>query len=372
MPKLIVVHRPTHREQVYTLHQDQIALGRSEDCDIVLSERSVSRHHAEIAYDRHDYYLVDLESGNGTRLNTTRLHAGERQLLRSNDIISIEPFDIHFISDIGTGEEPSHFDDEITDTDIIEIKMIKKVLKALDDEMVPSLQVASGEHEGKKISITPDMSECTIGRDDHCGFPIPDSSVSRTHAVLRRKWGGIAIADLDSKNGTFVNGERVQEKLLSDGDQVVVGTVKLVYRNPKDVSMSAINREYEASSPVAQVSEATAATPTIPASAPTAAAETPVAAPAGDQAIGSDSAQATAEAERGKPPPDDDLEDIFGAPKENEIPKKDKKKKAKPSKPLALPKLKLPTASHVLWVLLALGGAVFVTALLTLAWLLLK
>lgn len=278
MPKLIVVDRKQMNEKVYRLEQDQITIGRGEDCDIIIPDRAISRHHAEIIYDRRDYYLVDLESGNGTLLNGKPVHPKERQFLRTNDVIGIDPVEIHFVTDHTpeAAREPGRYDEEITDTDIIEIKMIKKLLRGLDADMLPSLQVASGEFEGKKILFTEDMNDCTIGRDEYCSLSIPDKSVSRTHAALSRKWGGIVITDLDSKNGSFVNSERIKEKLLHDGDQVVIGTVKLIYRNPHDISLSAIHRDYErreaVASPAVQSEAEAAATPSEGALSPTASA----------------------------------------------------------------------------------------------------
>lgn len=304
MPKLIVVDRKQMNEKVYRLEQDQITIGRGEDCDIIIPDRAISRHHAEIIYDRRDYYLVDLESGNGTLLNGKPVHPKERQFLRTNDVIGIDPVEIHFVTDHApeAPREPGRYDEEITDTDIIEIKMIKKLLRGLDADMLPSLQVASGEFEGKKILFTEDMNDCTIGRDEYCSLSIPDKSVSRTHAALSRKWGGIVITDLDSKNGSFVNSERIKEKLLHDGDQVVIGTVKLIYRNPHDISLSAIHRDYEHTEAVASPavwSEAEAA------AAPSEGAPSPTA---------SESANPTAD-DTSTAIPDDALPDLF-APEE--------------------------------------------------------
>ncbi len=245
MPTLIVIDCRTREEKVYALEQDQVTIGRHPDCDIALVDNAISRRHAEIVYDRHDYYLVDLESGNGTRLNGKTLHPNERYLLRTHDTILIEPFELHFLERGANEPEANHFDDEVTDTDIIEIKMIQKMLGALKSENFPSLQVITGEWEGRKIFLTSEQSEYAIGRDEDVALSIPDASVSRRHALISRKWGGMAIADLNSKNGTYVNGERVREKLLSDGDQVTVGSVKLLYRNPSDVSLSAIRRDYK-------------------------------------------------------------------------------------------------------------------------------
>lgn len=71
--------------------------------------------------------------------------------------------------------------------------------------------------------------EYSIGRDTHNPIRLEDSSVSSTHARVYRSPEGYVLEDLDSRNGTFVNGERVQSRLLRDNDRVRMGKVQLIY-----------------------------------------------------------------------------------------------------------------------------------------------
>jgi len=68
-----------------------------------------------------------------------------------------------------------------------------------------------------------------IGRSTEADIVIYDSRVSRLHARLEKTEKGWVILDLGSKNGTRVNGKLVKEKLLSSGDIIQIGPVKLVY-----------------------------------------------------------------------------------------------------------------------------------------------
>jgi pSer/pThr/pTyr-binding forkhead associated (FHA) protein len=68
------------------------------------------------------------------------------------------------------------------------------------------------------------------GRSFTAGLRIDDHSVSRRHAIFVRRSGRTKILDDRSLNGTFVNGRRVEEADLRDGDVVVLGSVVLVYR----------------------------------------------------------------------------------------------------------------------------------------------
>jgi DNA-binding CsgD family transcriptional regulator len=73
----------------------------------------------------------------------------------------------------------------------------------------------------------------TLGTDRTNDLPLPaDPTLSRLHAVLERYGAGWCVRDLDSRNGTFVNGQRVwRERPLRPGDELRVGATRLVYRS---------------------------------------------------------------------------------------------------------------------------------------------
>ena len=67
-----------------------------------------------------------------------------------------------------------------------------------------------------------------IGRADYNDLVVPDESVSTSHAKLQRREGVWVLVDLDSTNGTFVNGEPIEGRVqLFDGDLVRVGDTEL-------------------------------------------------------------------------------------------------------------------------------------------------
>jgi pSer/pThr/pTyr-binding forkhead associated (FHA) protein len=68
-----------------------------------------------------------------------------------------------------------------------------------------------------------------IGRGLSADLHLDESSVSRRHAILVPRTSGARILDDRSSNGTFVNGRRVQQADLSNGDVIVVGRVVLRY-----------------------------------------------------------------------------------------------------------------------------------------------
>jgi hypothetical protein len=65
----------------------------------------------------------------------------------------------------------------------------------------------------------------TIGRLPECDVVVSDPAVSRRHAEVRRRDGQFVVVDLDSTNGTRVNGTGIRERVLADGDEITVGGV---------------------------------------------------------------------------------------------------------------------------------------------------
>ena len=69
----------------------------------------------------------------------------------------------------------------------------------------------------------------TLGRATGADFAVDAALVSRVHCrLIALPEGGLEIRDLDSTNGTFVNGKRVQAAQLASGDRIQIGRVELV------------------------------------------------------------------------------------------------------------------------------------------------
>jgi pSer/pThr/pTyr-binding forkhead associated (FHA) protein len=69
----------------------------------------------------------------------------------------------------------------------------------------------------------------TLGRAPRADFVVDAALVSRVHCRLTLNSGGeLELEDLDSTNGTFVNGRKVAKTVLKDGDKVTIGRVEFV------------------------------------------------------------------------------------------------------------------------------------------------
>jgi len=80
--------------------------------------------------------------------------------------------------------------------------------------------------------------EYPVGRDPQNAIAIPDTSISTKHARLVRTPEGFVLEDLKSRNGTFVNDEKIEKKLLSDNDSIRLGRIYLTYNIASEMQIS--------------------------------------------------------------------------------------------------------------------------------------
>jgi len=79
--------------------------------------------------------------------------------------------------------------------------------------------------DGERIVLGPEP--ITIGRLPESSVVVSDPNASRRHAEIRRSGNDVVVVDLNSTNGTRVNGAPIRERVLVDGDEIVVGTTFL-------------------------------------------------------------------------------------------------------------------------------------------------
>ncbi len=86
--------------------------------------------------------------------------------------------------------------------------------------------------EDEETTVTALTHEWTrVGRSLAADVRFDDPTVSRRHALLVRQPDGVRVLDDRSLNGVFVNGERIEWRMLEDGDEIVVGRYRLRFIN---------------------------------------------------------------------------------------------------------------------------------------------
>lgn len=99
----------------------------------------------------------------------------------------------------------------------------------------PVLWVMAGPQAVERFVLSRD-AVTVLGRLPDCGVRLSSLSVSRRHAELRPTPHGHRLSDTGSLGGTYVNGRPIESVLLRDGDELVVGVVRLVFHADDDAA----------------------------------------------------------------------------------------------------------------------------------------
>jgi hypothetical protein len=91
----------------------------------------------------------------------------------------------------------------------------------------PEREVVTLTVAGRHQEVT--APRVVLGRSRACDVRVPDVNVSRRHAELRQEGTAYWIVDLDSTNGTVVNGKQVERERLRDGDTITLGSTDIVF-----------------------------------------------------------------------------------------------------------------------------------------------
>ncbi len=241
----------------YTVAGSSLVFGREAGCDVVVRGKDVSRRHAEITSTPQGYMLVDT-STNGTLVNNERVQ-GKRLLARA-DVIAIGEETFRFYADTAAAAPTPPAPAPAPPAPVPPPpppppapKLQNTVMGAPATPTAPptappaaparasgagalaALVVRSGALKGQRFAIkTPIVN---IGRADYNDVVVTDESVSTSHAKLQRREGIWILVDLESTNGTFVDGERIMgESPLSPGATVRLGDISLTFEPTDDAA----------------------------------------------------------------------------------------------------------------------------------------
>ena len=210
--------------QPLSLTRQLTLLGREFNNDIVIDDERTSRYHAEIHWDHGHVELLDRGSMNGTLVNRQAVRG--RIPLKSGDVLDLgaQRYRLEILSNPGTVDARDKPEQEETR------KMPgAKARPAGDDEQqIAPLVLLGGQQldTGGRWELS--LSVSSIGRDRERTICLPDESVSRLHAQIVRQRVGYFISDLNSRNGTYLNGQPLTApSLLSPGDVLRIGEIEL-------------------------------------------------------------------------------------------------------------------------------------------------
>jgi len=90
------------------------------------------------------------------------------------------------------------------------------------------LTFTAGQRAGANLLLDP-LHKTRIGRGTECTIMLPDALCSRVHAVIAREDDVWRVRDANSRNGTFVNGQKVDEAVLGEGHHVRIGSTEFAF-----------------------------------------------------------------------------------------------------------------------------------------------
>ncbi len=105
-----------------------------------------------------------------------------------------------------------------------------------------TFQILDGLERGEILRDLP--TPVSIGREEDNQVRLNDERVSRFHAKVQEDDGRIILTDLESTNGTRVNGHAVKMRVLQLGDQVLIGRCLLLYGSPEEIAARSRNGQH--------------------------------------------------------------------------------------------------------------------------------
>lgn len=260
-------------DELHVIDQASTLIGRSEQCDVFIDSGLLSRHHAAVLLvDPETVLLKDLESTNGTFVNSMRVSRPHR--LRHGDVITIGDAKFVFIDprldetdaahgnylaaapelELGSdstsnrtmiqsslfhslGLDPGKHDLSGVQEPADELQGVLQdplLFAGIDSKTVPALFIVkNGRKKGAFIKLTlPAFSdkEWSVGRSQLCDVVLEDPTVSSKHAIIRCDQGIWHIFDNGSTNGVKLNDNKVGTTRFQHDDVLSIGSIKLLFK----------------------------------------------------------------------------------------------------------------------------------------------
>ncbi|RJP18975.1 MAG: FHA domain-containing protein [Candidatus Abyssobacteria bacterium SURF_5] len=210
----------------FDVNRNKMIIGRADDCDIVIDNLAVSRHHAIIEKNDGSVLINDLDSNNGTFINgqkiigSTALNFGDEIGIGKHVLV----FDSHAKKrkplDAPIKEALPDMDSPERGTMLVEPKSMEKIQKKVSASRKAHLRLKNGHND---VLIRLDKADLFFGKASECDVKIGGFFCSRKHAAIKRVENGYQVINFAVLSPTRLNGTRVQSAFLCDGDEIKMG-----------------------------------------------------------------------------------------------------------------------------------------------------
>ena len=195
---------------VIDINHWETSIGKSRANDIVLPVPTVSRFHAVIAKKRNEWIITDTFSKNGIIINGKKIEG--KAALNDGDVIEIGSIPLVFQCAEALSSEVK--------------KQIRNQAQGAQKVVAYAVLVDTKSHKPVYIK----KKDVLIGREDYCDIQLLANTVSGQHARIHLTSRGWALSDLDSHNGTKLNGRYInQPQLIFDEDMITFGDRVFVF-----------------------------------------------------------------------------------------------------------------------------------------------
>jgi predicted component of type VI protein secretion system len=240
MPKMILKYEAAVLKEI-PLKQATLTIGRTTANDLTIDNLAVSGHHAKVYYEGDKFVLEDLNSLNGTFVNSQRIR---KSFLKNGDEVLIGKHTLVYIDEGGSPpEKPEAAADKtvplakLEETMVLDTKKRREMLQKAtvvategsstqSAEKIGNLTVLSGKTEKTEYILTGRLS--MIGKSEQATIRLKGWFAPQVAAVINRKETGYTVSSSGSEtkvNGQVVSGARE----LKEGDMIEVAGVKLQF-----------------------------------------------------------------------------------------------------------------------------------------------
>ena len=230
----------------WEFEQTRVLIGRAAAADVRLPHPAVSEQHAVLRLEGSGYVIVDEGTTNGTRVNGVRLVPGRAKALRTGDVLEVAHVALVFHAGVATSTPTS-----TEQTAALARRLVREVLDPQGASSAPPrLVVVGGPQAGLALALPQPPARLLVGRGETCDLVLTDADCSREHLELVCDLDGTLARDLGSKNGARLNDRPLRERRLRDRDELLVGQTLLVYEDPADAVLRALEGQPDAPLPV--------------------------------------------------------------------------------------------------------------------------
>jgi len=225
MAEIIVKFDDKVIERVVT-EKKRISIGRTNENDIVLENRGVSRKHAMIEFNNNAAVIIDNESLNGTFVNNRKI---SEEVLRDDDVITIGKYTLVYHTEAKGSDQIAAAMDG---TMVLNTKKQKDLIEQdkVERQIVARFggSVLIGEENADFAEYRLDREVTTIGKAKFVHVRAKGMFLAGIQAKIVKEADGYFLINLGKSGKTKVNGEATDRYVLKNGDVIEIG--KSIYK----------------------------------------------------------------------------------------------------------------------------------------------